>query len=225
MLALLLANRVRGQHILNPLPRHGINFWVYYPQDDREEPPARALGALLRQLHQLPAPPFALPSYLPLAGLRRALALPGALREADRAWLVERSESLIAQYEQLDSHLGVGMVHGDAYTGNTLWNGDQVRLGDWDEISSAPRELDLINTFQGVRYGVEKSELDEFADAYGWDAREWSGFTVLQDMRDLHTLTGFIRRAAREPAAAAQLELRIATLRDSSDTRLWRAAT
>ncbi len=32
------------------------------------------------------------------------------------------------------------MVHGDAYSGNTLWAGDSVLLGDWDETSIAPRE-------------------------------------------------------------------------------------
>ncbi|MGS2807661.1 MULTISPECIES: aminoglycoside phosphotransferase family protein [Nocardia] len=202
-----------------------VTFWVYYPQPDRGDPPARELGALLRMLHTLPRPPLELPAYQPLAGLQHALHNPGTLSASDLAWLTDRAAAVIEQYHQLESHLGVGFVHGDAYTGNTLWGPHGVLLGDWDEASIAPRELDLINVYQDVRYGTPESELDEFTYAYGWDVRDWDGFTVLRDMRDLHTLTGFIRRSSHDPAIAAELQLRIEVLRNPDDTRLWHAAT
>ncbi|OXR40510.1 hypothetical protein B7C42_07449 [Nocardia cerradoensis] len=221
----------QGYPATEPLLDHAIEldgatvtFWVYYPQDAVDIPPASKLGGLLRRLHALPAPPFPLPEYQPLAGLGLALDEPSTLSEDNREWIRERREVLVDQYQRLDSYLGVGLVHGDAYTGNTLWDGDEVLLGDWDEASIAPRELDLINVYQDIRYGTPESELSAFSEAYGWDARDWPGFTTLRDMRDLHTLTGFIRRSLRDPFVAAELQLRIEVLRNPDDRRLWSAA-
>ncbi|WP_024803511.1 aminoglycoside phosphotransferase family protein [Nocardia sp. BMG51109] len=204
-----------------------VTFWRYYSQKGREKPPARALGLILRRLHGLRPPPFRLPAYQPLMGLLRALERPNVLGDDDRAWLKERAEFLIQQYYQLDSHLGVGFVHGDAYRGNTLWGPHGVLLGDWDEASVAPRELDLVNIYQGVRYGVSDDVFDEFTAAYGWDVREWSGFTVLREMRDLHTLTGFVRRSVAEPGAAEELRRRTESLRYPKPEAgvLWRSST
>ncbi|WP_181065228.1 phosphotransferase [Nocardia nova] len=202
-----------------------VTFWVYYPQDGVDTPPSRELGTLLRALHALPSPPFPLPKYRPLTGLGLVLDEPSTLSEGDREWIRSRRKILINLYQQLDSHLGVGLVHGDAYTGNTLWDDDRVLLGDLDEVSIAPRELDLVNVYQDIRYGTPESELTDFSQAYGWDAREWPGFTVLRDMRDLHTLAGFIRRSLRDPAVAAELQLRIEVLRNPNDHRLWNAAS
>ena len=137
-----------------------------------------------------------------------------SLPEADWQWLTDRATELIDRYHELDSELGTGFVHGDAYSGNTLWGPDGILLGDWDEASSAPLELDLANTYQGARFGETETELDAFADAYGWDIRTWDGFAILRDMRDLHTLGSYIRRSATDRAAAAELRLRVRTLRD-----------
>ncbi|WP_280361785.1 phosphotransferase enzyme family protein [Nocardia wallacei] len=212
-----------------PVHCHGatVTFWRYYPQCDRPRPPARELGRILRRLHETAAPPFHLPRYVPLAGLTQTLAAaPRVLAPADRCWLAEQAAVLVAEYDRLDSVLGVGPVHGDAYPGNTLWHGDTVLLGDWDEASIAPRELDLVNTYQGgIRFGHTENELREFALAYGWDVRAWSGFPILRAMRDLHTLTSYIRRAeSGDAAAGTELRHRLRSLRDpgQADPR-WHA--
>ncbi|ATL69663.1 phosphotransferase enzyme family protein [Nocardia terpenica] len=204
-----------------------VTFWHYYPQPDRVRPPARELGRLLRQLHALPAPPFALPAYVPLAGLAQVLdCAPEVLCPAERDWLARRMNVLVAQYGRLDSALGVGLVHGDAYRGNLLWSEGGVLLADWDEASIAPRELDLVNIYQGIRFGHTEIDLREFGLAYGYDVRASPAFPTLRAMRDLHTLTSYIRRAAQgDPAATAELRHRLDTLRNpqSSDAR-WHAA-
>ncbi|MBB5915901.1 aminoglycoside phosphotransferase (APT) family kinase protein [Nocardia transvalensis] len=212
-----------------PVHSHGatVTFWRYYPQYTRTRPPARELGRILRHLHAVgEPPPFGLPRYVPLAGLTQTLAAaPRVLAPGDRHWLAEQAGVLIEEYGRLDSALGTGLVHGDAYPGNTLWNGDSVLLGDWDEASVAPRELDLVNTYQGIRFGHTENELREFALAYGWDVRAWVGFPILRAMRDLHTLTSYIRRAEYGDAAAAnELRHRLRSLRDpeQTDTR-WHA--
>jgi aminoglycoside phosphotransferase (APT) family kinase protein len=201
-----------------------VTFWRYYPQGDRPTPGAAALGRLLRQLHELPQPPVTLDDYVPLVRLGNALTSNPPLADDDLAWLAEHRIRLVVAYRELHSQLGVGWIHGDAYPGNTLWNGEQVILGDWDEIARGPRELDLINTHQGVRMGRSDVERRAFTSAYGWDVTAWPGFLVLRQLRDLHTLGAYIERASHDDSIAIdELNHRIRTLRANDTTARWNA--
>lgn len=208
------------------LQKTTVTFWRYYPQGQRTRPGAAHLGQLLRRLHSLPRPPVQLHQYQPLERLGVALSNPGsALPDEDRQWLVDRRAYLVDAYRTVQSELGIGWVHGDAYPGNTLWDGDQVLLGDWDEVAIAPRELDLVNTYQGARMGRSEAELQAFTEAYGWDVTQWSGWPVLREMRDLHTLGAYIQRAdAGDKAAAAELRHRVRTLRTGDTQARWHTA-
>ncbi|MFE7130808.1 phosphotransferase [Streptomyces sp. NPDC057638] len=203
-------------------PDHIVTFWVHYPQPPAP-PPASALGALLRELHSLPSPPVELPEYQPLTHLTDALNRSNAVAEDQRAWLTAAIEETLHAYRELDTPLGHGLVHGDAYPGNTLRDGTIVRLGDWDEAATGPRELDLANTIQGgFRFGRTQAEIDAFTHAYGHDPRTWPGLNVLIGMRDLHTLGAFIRRADRgDTHAARELHHRLHTLRTGHHTARW----
>jgi hypothetical protein len=206
------------------LDEHTVTFWRFYPQHDRTPPPPSALGRLLRQFHALPTPPVALPTYTPLAGLDGLITENSTLHDVERRWLLDQRERLLEDYEHLDSPLGTGHIHGDAYPGNTLWDDDAVLLGDWDEVATGPRELDLANTIQGTRFGRTPGELDGFARAYGHDPRDWNGLRTLVTLRDLHTLGSYLRRAPLDPNAAAELHHRVTTLRTHDDRAHWNAA-
>ncbi|MFJ7342426.1 phosphotransferase family protein [Streptomyces sp. NPDC101110] len=202
-----------------------ITFWRHYPQPASSTPPAGHLGSLLRSLHDLPSPPLELPEYEPLASLKVALDASTHLTSSQREWLTARRGELLESYRDLEFPLGYGHLHADAYPGNTLWDGQEVRLGDWDEASFGPREIDLANTFQGIRFGRSTEELDEFSLRYGYDIRGWPGLRVLCGIRDLHTLGSFIRRADRgDEAAGKQLGYRIETLRNEDGQAQWSAA-
>lgn len=204
---------------------YAVTFWRHYPQPEHGLPPTGRLGDLLRVLHSLPAPPVTLPQYQPLASLKGAVESSTYLTPDQRTWLMERRQEFLNDYVDLDFPLGHGHIHGDAYPGNTLWDDRDIRLGDWDEAAIGPREIDLANTFQGVRFGRTSAELDDFTLRYGYDIREWPGFLVLVGMRDLHTLGSFIRRADRgDTAAAHQLLHRIETLRNGDDQAKWSSA-
>lgn len=201
-----------------------VTFWRYYPQADRSTPSAAALGWLLRQLHQLPQPPVPLDDYEPLVRLGNALLDNPPLADEDLTWLVERRLRLVAAYRDLQSELGIGWIHGDAYPGNTLWNGDQVILGDWDEVARGPRELDLTNTHQGARMGRSAADRHAFNSAYGWDVTTWPGFPILRQIRNLHTLGAYINRARHgDSIATNELNHRIRTLRTNDTTAQWHA--
>ncbi|MGH3856544.1 MAG: phosphotransferase [Pseudonocardiaceae bacterium] len=201
-----------------------VTFWRYYPQNDRPKPTADHLGAMLRRLHALPTPPVELSEYQPLKNLGDSVTASTALSDNDHGWLLDRRAELLAQYEQLDFPLGSGWIHGDAYPGNTLWDGDRALLGDWDEVGTGPRELDLVNTHQGARFGRPQAERDAFNTAYGYDVTAWPGFPVLREMRDLHTLGSYIRLAdTGNEQAAIQLGFRIDTLKRGDANALWNA--
>ncbi|WP_051162815.1 phosphotransferase [Nocardia brevicatena] len=205
-----------------------VTFWTYYPQHRTNRPPPQQLGEILAHLHALPAPPFPLPDYEPLIGLVSILTpdiTPMVLSTEDQRWLSEQAEQLIAEYRTLPTILGRGMVHGDAYTGNTLWAGDTVLLGDWDETSIAPRELDLANTVQARRFGIQEADINAFLRAYGYDPRGEPLFDALVRMRDLHTLTSYIRRAQRDDARAhTELTARLRSMQNRTTPARWTSA-
>ncbi|MEV0636448.1 phosphotransferase [Streptomyces sp. NPDC050619] len=204
---------------------YAVTFWRHYPQTASGAPAAHHLGSLLRSLHDLPAPPFELPEFQPLSSLELTLSFSTYLTVPQREWLSDRQTLLLEAYRGLDFPLGYGHIHADAYPGNTLWDAPSVRLGDWDEAAIGPREIDLANTFQGVRFGRSARELDEFSLRYGYDIRNWSGLPVLCGIRDLHTLGSFIRRADHgDEAAAGQLNHRIATLMKEDSQAQWSVA-
>lgn len=201
-----------------------ITLWTHYPQPDGPHPSAEHLGALLRQLHDLPPPPVKLPPYQPLTTLQATMHRSNALPASDRRWLQEAVAEALDAYSHLEFPLGEGLVHGDAYPGNTLWNGCSALLGDWDEAAFGPREIDLANTFQGVRFGRTQQQLTAFAHAYGYDPAQYPGLSVLTWIRDLHALGSFIRRADKgDEAAVKQLAFRLETLRSGDQEATWSA--
>ncbi|MFD7552199.1 phosphotransferase enzyme family protein [Streptomyces sp. NPDC059816] len=212
-----------GEPVQEPESGYIVTFWVHYPQPPAP-PPASALGALLRELHALPDPPVKLPDYQPLVNLTDTLARSTTLTESRRRWLAAAAEETVHAYRSLGpSPLGHGLIHGDAYPGNTLWDDGLVRLGDWDEAATGPRELDLANTIQGAhRFGRSEQEINAFTRAYSHDPRTWPGLQILIGMRDLHTLGSFIRRADRgDTQAALELDHRLHTLQTGRRTVRW----
>ncbi len=204
-----------------PVISHGcaVTFWRYLPQHGSEPGPAD-LGRLLRRLHRLGPPPFALPAYQPLGSVRQAIQASQAISEDERAWLDDYCQRLLHSYAQLGFELPKGMIHGDAWSGNLLRDGERVVLADWDAVSTGPREIDLIPTLQARRFGLPEHQRDAFIAAYGHDIRGWAGYPVLRDIRELSTITALLRDAHIDPAAHDQLQVRLRSLR-TGDTCQW----
>jgi len=204
-----------------PVSSHScaVTFWRYLPQDGPEPGPAE-LGHLLRQLHQLESPPVSLPAHQPLASVRRAIDFSRAISEDDRAWLKDRCEQLLDAYGQLTFPLPTGMIHGDAYRGNLLRDKNRTVLADWDAVSTGHREIDLIPTLQGVRFGLPEAQRDAFVAAYGQDIQSWDGFPVLRDIRALSTTSALLRDGHTNAAAQRELQIRLRSLR-TGDNQQW----
>ena len=206
-----------------------ITFWTYYPQPEiAVEPTSADLARLLRRLHDLPTQPMQLPDWQPLASLESTVSgydNPAILATGDRDWLLTEVATTKAALAHLDWPLGMGLIHGDAWLGNLLWercrDGWRPILGDWDGVAFGPREIDLIPTWHAAtRYGRGPEWTAAFVDIYGHDLATWDGYGVLAHMRDLVQLTGPLRRARLGTVFEQVLRQRLTGIRDHDD-RPW----
>ena len=97
-------------------------------------------------------------------------------------------------------------------------------LGDWDWVSTGPRDVDLIPTWHAAtRYGKSASWISDFTSRYGYDLASWEGFPALMAMRDFVQLTGPIRRARDSAPHRQVLHERFDSLRRGDTTSVWTA--
>jgi aminoglycoside phosphotransferase (APT) family kinase protein len=195
---------------------YAVTFWRYLPQEGLPPGPAD-LGRLLRNLHQIDRPPEPLPVYRPLVSVRQAIESSHVIDEDERAWLRNRCVELLAVYDRLTFPLPAGMIHGDAWRGNLLRDGPRIVLADWDEVSTGPREIDLVPTLQGTRFGLSEPERDTFISAYAHDIRGWDGYPVLREIRELSTTTALLRDGSANEVAQRELQVRLRSIRTGND--------
>ena len=200
------------------------SFWRYYPQPDGTRPfEAADLAGLLRQLHAVAGLDAGLPSWEPLGSLRGELARDEPLHglsNGEAAWLRGAAGDIVQEMSEQEWPLGTGLIHGDAWAGNLLWNGNQPILGDWDSVAVGPREIDLVPTWHAaVRYG--RDWVRDFVDVYGHDLASNPTFDLLLRMRDLVQLTGPLKRAAESPQHRAVLRQRFEAIRAGDRAERW----
>lgn len=202
-------------------------FWPHRPTT-----PAASLtdlATLLRRLHALTKPPFAVPRYRPLQRLLEALTLDQerprpAVGDDDRAWLLDRTNTLLNTFTTTAFPLGYGLIHTDAHSENLVRDPDhdQWLLIDWDGTSFGPRELDLLTGIPD-HFHEPKTNRTRFLTAYGYNILDWPSWPLLRDITELHALGAYIRLAPDKPAAAAELRHRIRSLRTSDRSARWHA--
>lgn len=214
---------------IEPAPGTAVTFWTYYPQPAEEPPDSTYLGQLLHRLHALPRPTAKLPRWRPLTSLEltiRDMKPPFPISDTDRCWLINRIEQIRQDLQQLEWPLGYGLIHGDAWAGNLLWNTSSTTptalLGDWDSTSYGPREIDLIATWHAaIRFGRGPQWSAAFADAYGYDLSGWAGLPTALAMRDLVQLVGLLRRVPRQPTLAPALHQRLTAIKNHDTRSTW----
>ncbi|MCJ0872942.1 phosphotransferase enzyme family protein [Streptomyces sp. AP-93] len=209
-----------------PEPRlvdgHPVTLWHRLPDAVRPAGPGD-LAALLRQIHALPAPPFALPPRDLLGGVERWLRLAGgAVDPADAAYLRARRDGYAAQVAGLTPHLAPGPIHGDALPRNVHVGPDGPVLVDLETVSADLREHDLVvMALSRDRYGLPGASYEEFTAAYGWDVRDWEGCAVLRGARETASCAWVSQHAPANPKALAEFRRRVASLREGDPEIRW----
>ncbi|MCX4723008.1 aminoglycoside phosphotransferase family protein [Streptomyces sp. NBC_00963] len=209
-----------------PSPRladgHPVTLWHRLPDAVRPAEPAD-LAALLRSVHTLPAPDFALPRRELLGGVERWLRLAGdAIDPADADYLRERRDGFASAAAALTPHLPPGPIHGDALPRNVHITPQGPVLVDLETFSSDLREHDLVvMALSRDRYGVPPEAYDSFVRTYGWDVREWEGCTVLRGARETASCAWVAQHAPANPRALDEFRRRVASLRENDPGVRW----
>ncbi|WP_055701413.1 aminoglycoside phosphotransferase family protein [Streptomyces silaceus] len=201
---------------------HPVTLWHRLPEAVRAAEP-RDLAGLLRLVHELDPPSFALPRRELLGGVERWLRLAGdAIDPADADYLRERRDGFAAAAAALTPRLAPGAIHGDALPRNVLVGPDGPVLVDLETFSSDLREHDLVvMALSRDRYGLSPEAYDGFVDVYGWDVREWEGCAVLRGARETASCAWVAQHAGSNPKALAEFRRRVASLRDGDEAVRW----
>ncbi|MFJ8490227.1 phosphotransferase [Streptomyces sp. NPDC094038] len=201
---------------------HPVTVWHRLPDPVRPAEP-RDLAGLLRIVHALPAPPFALPPRELLGGVERWLRLADdAIDPADAAYLRERRDGFATAAATLTPHLTPGPIHGDALPRNVHVGPDGPVLVDLETFSSDLREHDLVvMALSRDRYGMPAEAYDSFTEAYGWDVRAWEGCAVLRGARETASCAWVAQHAPTNPKALTEFERRVASLREGDESVRW----
>jgi hypothetical protein len=192
-----------------------------------QRPGPEVVGQLLRRLHALEPPPFAVPEFRPLHRLTEALTMDDdraapALSADDRVWLRRRVDDVVTEFTATEFPLGRGVVHGDAHDENLVPLPTGWTLIDWDQTCIGPRELDLVSGLQDHFHTPEQQRMRLFS-AYGYDLTSWPRWPLLRDLTELHALASYIRLAPTKPSAAEELQRRVRSLRSGDRSVVWQA--
>ncbi|MCX5582184.1 phosphotransferase enzyme family protein [Streptomyces erythrochromogenes] len=222
------ASGIPAVRAAEPRPRlvggHPLTLWHRLPDAVRPAGP-EDLAVLLRAVHALPDPPFALPTRDLLGGVERWLRLAGdAIDPADAAYLRSRRDGYADEVAALSPHLPPGPVHGDALPRNVHVGPDGPALVDLETVSADLREHDLVvMALSRDRYGMPAGEYEAFAAAYGWDVRDWEGCAVLRGARETASCAWVAQHAPADPGALAEFRRRVASLRHGDPRTQWRS--
>lgn len=203
---------------------HPVTFWAEVPSP-LHRPSAAQLGAALRRLHGVDAD-LCVPALDPWAHIperiERAPVSDGD-RRVMRTVLAQVQDGWVsARFE-----LGVGLIHGDAHSGNLARGADgSVVLLDLDSVCVGPREWDLAPTgLHATSLGWMRGEdYRSFVAAYGgFDVTTAPVFPLLRRMRELRMTAWLAMQAEESPQAGDEFAHRIACLADPGLPRRWTA--
>jgi len=192
---------VRPLNVRQPVIAQGYiaTFWHFARPGEPPSDDIAVLAGIVRELHSLPPPPAVrLPAVNPLGSLREDIRRCAWLADAQRSWLEARCDELERQYAR----------------GGTV-------LADWDSVSYGPREQDVVPTRLRYRFGEPPSRWKRFCGEYGVDPDSMPGLPVLLQMREVRTVTPYLR--SDSPRAQAEVSRRIADLASGTQARPWTA--
>ncbi len=203
---------------------HVVTWWELI-EEGPEPPQFIDFAEILRELHELPAPSFALPTFVPMRRVSQRLKhAPTQIRAEDKQFLEWLHEHFEQDYGGLRFELAPGPIHGDAHIGNLMRGRDGVvRLIDFERFARGPREWDVsVLAAAHQRFGwMDAAEYQRCVEIYGWDPTSWSGYPTLRAVRELNMTTWLMQRAGESGEVDAEIATRLADLRSGTSARRW----
>jgi hypothetical protein len=206
-----------------PLRAAGALATVWHHiQPTAPHPGPRDLARVIGRWHRQRVPPLGLPVWNPVADARLRLSDAEGLDQSDHAYLLEWYDELEAALSAINPVLPVGVIHGDAHTGNLIRAPDGgVSIADFDNTCIGPREWDLVPVACGAsRFGAPDRHR-AFVDVYGHDVTRSPNWPVLRAARELQMVTSVVPVLTSNPAIAAQFRHRLQSIRNGDDNARW----
>jgi hypothetical protein len=199
----------------------GVTFWRYLPQ--RKPISAPDIAGPLRELHHLPKPPNAVVPTLPpldaISAIRYSLNRESLLSTVEHDFLLDRCAALESRLTELRYERPSCLLHGDPQHRNTLWDGEQAVLCDWESAIIGPAEWDLITIeIHCRRFRHSEETYQEFCRNYGRDVRQWDGYETMRDIREIRMIATNARKSAPGSRGADEVRRRVAQLRQGKDS-------
>jgi len=202
-----------------------VTFWRFIDGRRGASGDVRALGAMLRRIHALPAPTtFDLPPEQVLGRVEARIDRAPVPRD-DRAFLLDLLAELAADVDALSYPLKPCVTHGDAHVQNLMVTPAGVELIDFERVAWGQPEWDLAMTateFVTARFWTSE-QYQAFVDSYGFDVTEWPGFVVLRRCHEVKMTTWLMQNIDESKAIRDEYELRMATIRSGQPGQAWRA--
>jgi aminoglycoside phosphotransferase (APT) family kinase protein len=210
------------EKIRQPLQLAGcaVTLWHYLPQERAIS--AADIAGPLRALHELPPPPMKVPELDALGAIHHSIQVSRLLSTEERESLLRHWKRLVDLVPQLRYSAGPQLIHGDPQHRNTLWDNEYGRpvLCDWESAALGHVEWDLVTIdVHCRRFGFAEQDYVDFCQRYGRDIRDWDGYPVLRDLRELRMITTNARKSAVGSPEAVEVHRRIAALRGESNDR------
>ena len=194
-------------------------LWPYLTQTRSIE--TDDIAGPLKALHALPSSPVFLPPIDPVAAICYSLKTQRILTPGEHDVLAARCDRLAEQLNAVRFESTPRIIHGDPQHGNTLWDRDHAVLCDWDSAAIGNPEWDLITIeVHSRRFDHSEDSYRRFCEIYGRDIREWSGYPVLRDLRELRMISTNARKSLPASRGAEEVRRRILQLsRDEPEAR------
>jgi Ser/Thr protein kinase RdoA (MazF antagonist) len=199
-----------------------VTWWTYVPSTQAGS--SADLGQLLAALHRQREPWPSLPVLDPWARIAHQIgAAEAGLPAGDVDRLQSEWERLREEWDQ--SAWGSAdpvVVHGDAYTGNTLVDGDRVVLLDFEDTVVGPLGWDLAAVVGSYRLGwTSPAQFAAFRAAYGEALPNLGELDLLSRIILFRRCCWLVSRTGREPAVIPAARQRVSTLHLEPEERGW----
>ncbi|MFF3976636.1 phosphotransferase enzyme family protein [Streptomyces sp. NPDC001828] len=196
-------------------------FWELLPP--HRQGTEAELAPLLRRMHKLPRPTFAIGQLQPFVRIAERIGAARCVTDGDRTWLAGRLNELKEQWSQLPPGLTHSVIHGDAWGGNCAVTDEGALLLDFERTSMGPPEWDLTSTAVAFdTFGtLSAAQYADYSEQYGYDVRDWAGYPILRGIRELRLVTFSLQTADQNPEALDQAQYRISCVRGREGRRPW----
>ncbi|ODU99047.1 MAG: hypothetical protein ABT15_32585 [Pseudonocardia sp. SCN 73-27] len=217
---------VRAVDIPQPIAvdGHPVTFWQFIDGRRGNSGDVRELGAVLRNLHGLDAPPELFgQSDSPLLRVGQRIA-DAPVSPEDKTFLGALAERLSDDLERTTFDLPPCVTHGDAHVQNLMFVDGHSVLIDFERVGFGQPEWDLSVTateFVTAKFWT-LSEYQDFVESYGYDVTAWSGFDVLRRVQELKMTTWLMQNVRESAEIQSEFERRMVVIRAGHPDGAWR---